>query len=200
MESDDHYKLPNPFIFCTKLISLQAEIVSTCIFNAAAPFFSLFSLVSGFFQTRPKEEDDDLEPISRGGGGLLLGRIAAGLLAAAYVCVVLMVLMVVAAVLGFGVVRAWAEQPLYVGENLQFDYRDAHPTALFSLGGGVPVGHTLYVCLVLLMPESDYNREVGIFQVINFISSIFTLINQSINFISDALCFVWVWIYECHVS
>nr|GME19141.1 seipin-1 [Ipomoea batatas] len=30
---------------------------------------------------------------------------------------------------------------------------------------GVPVGHTFYVSLLLVMPESDYNRELGIFQV-----------------------------------
>lgn len=96
-----------------------------------------------------------------------MGRIAVGLVAAAYVCMVLLILMSVAAAVGVGLVRAWMEEPLYVRESLQFDYTDAHPTALFSFGNRPPVppAHTLYVSLLLLMPDSDYNRDVGIFQV-----------------------------------
>ncbi|KAK6136393.1 hypothetical protein DH2020_029883 [Rehmannia glutinosa] len=180
-EVDENYNknlpiFPNPFIFCTNLLSLQSQIISTCIVSLASPFFSVISLVFNFFR-RPqppeypiKEQDSEPEPISTvvRGGSLLLGRIAVGLLAAAYVCMVLMIVMVVAAVLGVGLVRAWAEEPVYVRESLQFDYADAHPTALFSFGNrgeGVPVGHTLYISLLLLMPESDYNRDLGIFQL-----------------------------------
>lgn len=177
MESDEveNYKLPsfpNPFILCTKLVSLQAEIVASCIVGLASPFFSVISLVSEFFRRAPPEPKEDFQPVSSAatvarGGSLLLGRIAMGLLAAAYVCMVLIIVMVVAAVLGVGLVRAWAEEPVYVRESLQFDYTNAHPTAVFSFGNraGVPVGHTLYVSLVLLMPDSDYNRDIGIFQV-----------------------------------
>ncbi|KAI3459142.1 hypothetical protein Pfo_015805 [Paulownia fortunei] len=176
MEYDEveNYKLPsfpNPFILCTKLVSLQAEIISGCIVGLASPFFSVVSLVSGFFHPA-QEPKGDSQPVSAAatvvrGGSLLLGRIAVGLLAAAYVCMVLVIVMVVAAVLGVGLVRAWVEEPVYVRESLQFDYADAHPTAVFSFGNkaGVPVGHTLYVSLLLLMPESDYNRDIGIFQL-----------------------------------
>ncbi|KAL6586804.1 hypothetical protein OROMI_001792 [Orobanche minor] len=175
--------VPNPFIFFgTKIISLQAEIISTCILNLASPFLSIISLVSSFLFRRtpahefPDQNDRESEPdfsaAARGGGGgsILLWRVASGLLAAAYVFVVLMVVMVAAAVLGVGLVRAWAEEPVYVREGLQFDYSEAHPTAVFYFGNkaaaaaGVPVGHTLYVSLLLLMPESDYNRDLGIFQ------------------------------------
>ncbi|PIN12896.1 hypothetical protein CDL12_14489 [Handroanthus impetiginosus] len=176
-EVDKYYNLtsfPNPFIFCSKLISLQAEIISNSIVNLASPFFSVISLVSHFF--RPTQDDDDDDPKEEGfqpaagGGSLLLGRIAMGLLAAAYVCVVLIIVMVVAAVLGVGLVRMWVDEPVYVRESLQFDYTDARPTAVFSnfgnkAGDPVPVGQTLYVSLVLLMPESYYNRDVGIFQL-----------------------------------
>ncbi|KAL7148820.1 hypothetical protein ABFS83_06G205000 [Erythranthe nasuta] len=146
---------PNPlFNFATKLLSLQA----TCISNLLSPY-------DFFFHSEPKHHH--FQPAAR-----LLGRIAMGLLAAAYVCVLLMVVMVVAAVLGFGLVGAWAEEPIYVRQSLQFDYTNPHPTSLFSFDpynynyqGGVPVGHTLYVSLLLLMPESDYNRDLGIFQL-----------------------------------
>ncbi|KAK6156470.1 hypothetical protein DH2020_010718 [Rehmannia glutinosa] len=144
-EVDENYNknlpiFPNPFIFCTNLLSLQSQIISTCIVSLASPFLSVISLVFNFFR-RPqpiKEQDSESEPISTvaRGGSLLLGRIAVGLLAAAYVCMVLMIVMVVAAVLGVGLVRAWAEEPVYVRESLQFDYADAHPTALFLLGTG----------------------------------------------------------------
>ncbi|KAL6565279.1 hypothetical protein OROGR_002230 [Orobanche gracilis] len=172
--------VPNPFIFCsTKLLSLQAEIISTCILSLASPFLSIISLISGFLFRRtpahecPEQNDLDPEPdyaAARGGGSILLWRVAAGLLAAAYVFVVLMLVMVVASVLGVGLVRAWAEEPVYVREGLQFDYSEAHPTAVFYFGNkaaaaAAPVDHTLYVSLLLLMPESDYNRDLGIFQL-----------------------------------
>lgn len=172
MESDeevDKYKfgsLSNPFTFCTKLISLQAEIFSNCVVTLASPFFSLISLVSDMFRGAP-EPKGEFQPhavSSSSGGGR---RIAAGLAAAAYVLMVLLAAMFVAAVLGVGLVRAWAEEPVYMRESLQFDYTDAHPTALLSFGDGaaVPPGHTIYVSLALLMPDSDYNRDVGIFQL-----------------------------------
>lgn len=148
MESEEKYKFwstANPLVFCTKLLSFQAQIVSSCIATVASPLSSV-SRVSG--------------------GRVLLGRIAMGVAAAVYVLMVLMGAMVVAAVLGVGVVRAWAEEPVYVRESLQFDYTHAHPTAVFSFNGAaVPPGHTIYVCLALLMPDSDYNRDVGIFQL-----------------------------------
>ncbi|KAL0298453.1 UNVERIFIED_CONTAM: Seipin-1 [Sesamum radiatum] len=141
---------------------------------------SIISLVSDLFR-RPQETKEDFQPAAPlpstvdavgggSGGNLLLGRIAMGLLAAAYVCMVLIIVMVLAAVLGVGLVRMWVEEPVYVRESLQFDYTDAHPTAVFSFwgqkgGGAVPVGQTLYVSLLLLMPDSDYNRDVGIFQL-----------------------------------
>lgn len=81
-------------------------------------------------------------------------------------------------------------------EGLHFDYTKVDPVADFKFGndyggfegqgshwqyltggnkkvGGVPIGHTFYVSLVLLVPESDYNREIGVFQVrlcISFLS------------------------------
>ncbi|KAG8380304.1 hypothetical protein BUALT_Bualt06G0001700 [Buddleja alternifolia] len=167
-----------PFIIkyiCAKLISLQPYIISntTSTILNLIPFFSIKSLLSNFFffQYPNKQEDEDdhyfQQPPSGGGGSLLLGRIFMGLLAAAYVCMVLIIVMIVAAVLGVGLVRMWAEEPIYVRESLQFDYADAHPTAVFyaASAAGVPVGQTLYVSFLLLMPESDYNRDIGIFQL-----------------------------------
>ncbi|KAK4487947.1 hypothetical protein RD792_003685 [Penstemon davidsonii] len=176
---DNYYKLPlfpNPFIFFTNLISLQAEIISSCIISFTSPFFTLISLFfepfrRPLFSKQDFNSDAAVAPPRNGGGGgsLLLGRIVMGLLGAAYVCMVLVGVMIVAAVLGVGLVRMFLEEPVYVKESLQFDYSVVHPTAVYSFGKraavGVPVGHTLYVSLIILMPESDYNRDVGIFQL-----------------------------------
>lgn len=110
----------------------------------------------------------------------LVGRIAMGVAAAAYVLMVLMGTMVVAAVLGVGMVKSWAEEPVYVRESVQFDYSQPHPTAILTFGNGpaVPPAHTIYVSLSLLMPDSDYNRDIGIFQVTCFAYSFYSSIHS----------------------
>ncbi|GER51342.1 seipin [Striga asiatica] len=152
---DNIPNFPSPFLFFTNLLTLQAQIFSTCLLSLASPFFSIFS----FFR-RPAGHD-----YQKRDGSRLLGRIAAGLMAAVYVCVVLMSALAVAVVLGVGLVRAWAEGPIYTRMGLQFDYSEAHPMAVVQLGPAAHVGHTYYISLLLLMPESDYNRDLGIFQV-----------------------------------
>ena len=82
--------------------------------------------------------------------------------------------MVVAVVVGVGLVQMWVEEPVFLRETLHFDYTEPHPKAVFSFGGskgklGVPLGHTFYVSLRLLMPESDFNRDLGVFQVSPFV-------------------------------
>ncbi|KAK9291316.1 hypothetical protein L1049_019261 [Liquidambar formosana] len=109
------------------------------------------------------------------GSTLLLRKLAVGLIGAVYVCMVLLMVMILAAVIGVGLVQLWVEEPVFVRERLNFDYTDVHPKAAFSFGGGsekirsmkmgVPVGHTIYVSIVLLMPDSDFNREIGVFQL-----------------------------------
>lgn len=179
----------------SKLVSLQAETVSACLSALSPPLLSLLPFSSerekavepgmlAAANATPEAGGD-----GGGSGGLLLRKIVVGVLAAAYVGMILTILLVVAAVLGFAVVGMCVEEPVLLRERLNFDYTEAHPKAVFSFvhgsgGGGefkthnsnflgkskkmgVPVGHTFYVSLVLVMPESDYNREIGIFQVIN---------------------------------
>lgn len=118
-------------------------------------------------------------------------RIGVGLVGALQVGMMLMALMVAAAAMGVGFVEMWVEEPLVVRERLYFDYTKANPEAVYVAGGrggddvggsdrlllglvksgkrskpiGVPAGHSFQVSLDLLMPESDFNRETGIFQV-----------------------------------
>lgn len=80
--------------------------------------------------------------------------------------------MVVSVVVGVALVNLWVEEPVYIKENLYFDYTDVHPYAILDLGfdapgktvKNIPVGHFCNVRLTFVMPESDYNREIGNFQ------------------------------------
>ncbi|XP_031101497.1 seipin-1 [Ipomoea triloba] len=156
----------------SKLVSLQAETVSACLSALSSPLFSRRRL---FDRTAANDTSE-----MGGGSGGLVRKIGVGILAAAYVGMILTILLVVAAVMGVAVVRIWVEEPVLLRERLNFDYTDAHPKAVFSFVHrefntkftvgkskkmGVPVGQTFYVSLLLVMPESDYNRELGIFQV-----------------------------------
>lgn len=127
------------------------------------------------------------------GALLLLKKLGCGFFGAAYVCVLLIMLLILATVVGIALVWLWLEEPVVVRERLHFDYTQAHPKAVFVFGGaagslqglaaasgagyfnaisgnkhiimGVPVGHTFTVSLELLMPESDFNRAIGVSQV-----------------------------------
>ncbi|XP_050383480.1 seipin-1 [Argentina anserina] len=126
------------------------------------------------------------------GAVVLVKKLGFGVLGAAYVCMVLIMLLMLGTIAGVALVRFWLEEPVVVRERLHFDYTKAHPKAVFVFGGsgslqglaagsginyfktissnkrmplGVPVGHTYTVSLELLMPESDYNRATGMFQM-----------------------------------
>lgn len=112
-------------------------------------------------------------------------KVAMGILAAVYVYVILIVILAVSFILGVGLVQRWVEQPVSLREDLHFDYTQDHPAAAIAFGGdyggykdhlrqwpltsskvrGVPIGHTFYVSVLLLLPDSDYNREIGVFQL-----------------------------------
>ncbi|KAL6642262.1 hypothetical protein ACP70R_020443 [Stipagrostis hirtigluma subsp. patula] len=100
-----------------------------------------------------------------------LRRAALGMLAAACTFAVLVSALFVSALLGFVLVRHWVEEPVTVRQQLFFDYTEAQPSAAVALGAArgtgvtLPAGHSVRVSLALLMPDSYYNREVGMFQI-----------------------------------
>lgn len=99
---------------------------------------------------------------------LLFKKAMLGFVGAAYVCFVLMLVMLVSVLLGVSLVRLWVEEPIYVEENMYFDYTNVNPYAVLDLGfvmKSVPIGHVCNVRVVFVMPDSDYNRDIGIFQV-----------------------------------
>ncbi|KAK7340366.1 hypothetical protein VNO77_21068 [Canavalia gladiata] len=179
------------FIFSTashwveKLVTFQMDLISNTLVSVFSPIFSLFSVASESYH-RAEETKDNVESAVYSvpsqitqGGTLLLKKLGLCFLSATYVCMLLVLVLIVAAMVGIGLVQLWVEEPVFVKENLQFDYTEAHPMAVFLFNDGVsgvkgpikkkqisvPVGHTFLASLALVMPESEFNRELGMFQI-----------------------------------
>jgi seipin len=180
-----HFLMPNPLECFTKLISLQADLIYNCLVSLFSPVVYLLSIVYESYH-RAEEAQQMVESAVlkvpstiTHGSTLLLKKLSYGFLGAAYVCMILMTVLALAIVVGVGLVQLWVDHPVFVRESLYFDYTEAYPTAVFYFGDhagvernsrwkqsmGVPIGHTFHVSLALLMPDSDFNREIGVFQV-----------------------------------
>ncbi|CAN4106283.1 unnamed protein product [Withania somnifera] len=188
-ELKNNLAVQNSSSWFTKMISLQAEIITTILVSLVSPIFYILSFANSDYNLfRAEEETEKKVSVAVNavaivpsklvhGGILLLKKFGIGILGATYVAMILTTLLIVSGILGFGLVRMWMEEPVVLREQLYFDYADVHPKAVFSFGGtigdynhnhniGVPVGHTMYVSLFLLMPESDFNRDIGVFQLV----------------------------------
>ncbi|KAF3951202.1 hypothetical protein CMV_023121 [Castanea mollissima] len=148
--------IPNPLQCFTKLILFQADLIYNSLTFLFSPISCFLSILHEFCH-RTEETKDTVESTIHKvpstithGSTLLLKMLSLDSLGAAYVCVVLMVVLVLAVVLGVGL--------------LQLNNRRKKPM-------GVPIGHTFNVTLVLLMPESDFNRDIGVFQVCPILSN-----------------------------
>ncbi|XP_050205533.1 seipin-1 [Mercurialis annua] len=179
-KQDDHYSLiPKPDWFIT-LLSFQSDIIYKFITTLFSPFTLLFSMLNESYRrtevTTATVESTILQIPSKltYGSVMLIRKLGLGIMGAVHVFVVLVCVVVLAGLLGFGLVRVWIEKPVFLRERLFFDYSEVNPTAEFNFGGGegfkrgqmgIPVGHTFHASLELLMPESYYNREMGVFQL-----------------------------------
>ncbi|KAK1368846.1 putative adipose-regulatory protein (Seipin) [Heracleum sosnowskyi] len=115
-------------------------------------------------------------------------RFGWGMLCSFYVCVVLVGTFVSAFVISGLLVSSLVEEPVYIKDTLNFDYTKPSPVALLplmscpddscgtncgekieigKLGGSrvIPSKHKMQVTVSLTLPESDYNKNLGIFQV-----------------------------------
>ncbi|GAU49702.1 hypothetical protein TSUD_182000 [Trifolium subterraneum] len=165
----DSFVLPTP-----------ADLIYNSMVSVFSPLLSLLTVTSESYRHGEGTKDNAPSQIAYG-SIVLLKKLGLCFLSAAYVCMILFLVLILAFVVGVGLVRFWVEEPVIVHESLHFDYTDAHPTAVFSFNGGVgasswstyikkkhtrvPVGHAFSVSLSLLMPESDFNRELGVFQL-----------------------------------
>ncbi|KAL3820217.1 hypothetical protein ACJIZ3_006122 [Penstemon smallii] len=111
-----------------------------------------------------------------------------GLLWSCYVCAVLVGLLVSAFVIGGILIRGVVEEPLRMQRSLNFDYTEKSPVAFVPINAYrelshdtnifekveigkasglrvIPPNHKLQVTVSMTLPESDYNQNLGIFQV-----------------------------------
>ncbi|KAF3617355.1 putative pentatricopeptide repeat-containing protein-like [Capsicum annuum] len=168
---NNNLAMQNTSSWFSKMISLQAEIMTTILISLVSPIFYILSFAnSEYYNLLPPEQETEKKVTVAvnavatvpsklvDGGTLLLKKFGVGILGAAYVCMILTTLLIVSGILGFGFVRMWMEEPVVLREELYFDYADVHPKAVFSFGGrmegynrndhrsiGVPVGHTIII-------------------------------------------------------
>ncbi|KAK3004607.1 hypothetical protein RJ639_018464 [Escallonia herrerae] len=119
---------------------------------------------------------------------MLALRLGWGLVWSFYVCFILVSLLLSAVLFSGFVIRVVVEEPIRMKETLNFDYTKNTPVAFVpviscpalscgvnsreecdagKVGGQrvIPLNHKLQVTVSLTLPESDYNRNLGIFQV-----------------------------------
>lgn len=143
--------------------------------------------------------------------GMRLGR---ALFMSIYVCSVLFGLLVLGFVIGSFAMRQIAEEPIQTTETLHFDYTKSSPVAfvpvLSSSGDAVPfeqsgkpvrarfIPHNrkFQLTLSLTLPESDYNRKLGVFQVC-FFSNPFSILFSLIDYVSIAMTTVLLVLMFC---
>ncbi|XP_047342821.1 uncharacterized protein LOC124946302 [Impatiens glandulifera] len=134
--------------------------------------------------------------INNGGRGMIRDvglRIGWALFSAVYVGFVLVALLVVGFLIGSLIVRCLVQGPIELGKHsLRFDYTQVSPSAVvpivspaaaaavryrssdddgICLSNNVPDNHKLRLIVSLVLPESEFNMNLGVFQVrVEFIS------------------------------
>ncbi|RVW83769.1 Seipin-2 [Vitis vinifera] len=130
----------------------------------------------------------------RHGRDYLMGRFGWSLLLSVYVASILCGLLVAAFVVSGFVMRYLVEEPIRMEEALNFDYTKNSPVAFVPIKSCpssacvncyekievgkkrglhvIPPNHKLQVTVMLTLPESEYNRNLGVFQVrVDFLSA-----------------------------
>ncbi|KAJ8751907.1 hypothetical protein K2173_000653 [Erythroxylum novogranatense] len=179
-KEDEEHKEPQPE-WLSKLVSFQAALILDFALTIFSPVVALFSVASHSYrraeQTTTIMESAILKVPSTvtHSSSVFFRKMVWGILGAVHVSVVLTFVMIFAAVLGIGFVQLYVEEPVFMREKAFFDYTDVNPKAIFHLSGvdgdfkkkyvGIPVGHTFQVSLTLWLPDSDFNRQIGVFQL-----------------------------------
>uniref|UniRef100_A0A803N2U4 Seipin n=1 Tax=Chenopodium quinoa TaxID=63459 RepID=A0A803N2U4_CHEQI len=122
----------------------------------------------------------------------LVLRCSWGLFWSVYVCSILVGLLIGAFVIGVLMMRyCFVEEPFLLKQGLNFDYTKSKPVAFVPITSCpseewrvkyedvnavgyarfIPPNHKLQATVTIVLPESDYNRNLGVFQVrIEFLS------------------------------
>eukprot|EP00249_Psilotum_nudum_P021817 c28263_g1_i1 orf=401-2995(-) len=121
------------------------------------------------------------------GGSIMARKIGWGCLAVTYVCILLSSLLFLAFLMNFFFVSKFVEEPFNMKDLLHFDYTQYHPSAVVYLqpssitghyngkllhqpsksqrSRAIPMSHLIHITVTLTLPESDYNRQLGVFQL-----------------------------------
>nr|KJB68348.1 hypothetical protein B456_010G240300 [Gossypium raimondii] len=170
----------NPTYFLLKLIirsiTFPISILSHCIILIIDPFRPLKQIKAYLISKLIKLWFDS--PCGR-----LIFKTWRGILWVAYLGFVLCGLLFTSLVISWILMGYLVEKPLEIKETLNFDYTNGSPVAYVpiiscaavgcgvrcmgkNLGSGIiPPFHDLQVTVSLTLPESDYNRNLGMFQV-----------------------------------
>ncbi|KAF8108889.1 hypothetical protein N665_0104s0200 [Sinapis alba] len=98
-------------------------------------------------------------------------RLALRLLWAVHVGIVLFAMLVSAFMVSGFVITHLSHEPLVVKESLSFDYTKNSPEAYVPITRVKTPNHRTEVSVSMTLPESEYNRNLGMFQVrVNFLS------------------------------
>ncbi|XP_021894981.1 seipin-2-like [Carica papaya] len=126
--------------------------------------------------------------------GSMVMRFGSALFWSVYVCSMLLGLLLSGFVFGGVVMRCLVEKPIQISTNLNFDYTKSSPVAYMPLMSSasfgnpqhyiqqidekivsthtIPYNHKLQLTVSLTVPESEYNRKLGVFQVrVEFLSA-----------------------------
>ncbi|CAA7032025.1 unnamed protein product [Microthlaspi erraticum] len=102
-----------------------------------------------------------------------LRRLARGMFWAVYVGIVLFALLVCAFLISGLLISHLAHEPLVVKESLNFDYTNNSPEAYVPITSykNSHINHKTEIIVSVTLPESKYNRNLGVFQVrVDFLS------------------------------
>lgn len=149
-----------------------------------------YRVVTSPFQALKRARNRLYETLSQLLNGLhsirkLMVMICWGCLWSMYVCCVLFSVFVSAFIAGWIAMNYFVEEPVRMKEVLNFEYTKVNPAAVVpiisydgvSCGLGscpekieigkrvIPANHQLQVTVSLILPESEYNRKIGVFQV-----------------------------------
>lgn len=106
-------------------------------------------------------------------------RLSWAVLCSLFVFLVLAFLLVLGFAISGVAMRRFTESPILVTQNLYFDYTKTSPTAVVPITGSrspsrslarraISRNHRICLTVTLTLPESEYNRKLGIFQVYYF--------------------------------
>ncbi|KAK8675623.1 hypothetical protein V6N13_033688 [Hibiscus sabdariffa] len=175
---------------CDMVIVDPLKDLTQCRTNIVKRVLDLWNPISGYFSPIMNE----LNLKDRKSIWNLAFRLGWGLLRAIYVGCVLCGLLLASILISGVLMSCLVEEPLEIKETLNFDYTKSSPVAFVpivscdAVGCGakctekigigknvgsrvIPLDHKLQLTVSLTLPESNYNRKLGMFQVrVDFVS------------------------------